>query len=351
MPAAAALRIAVCDRSAAYGRALGGFLERDPGVRVVGVFSSAEQMLRRLDGLDPDLVVVELELGGMGAPAAVGRIMEGHPRPIVVLSSGEEADVRLDDTLAAGALEAIAKTSLHLDGDDVWATASRSRFKRLAALQLASRPRGGRVGSPPAPRAGDDAVAPARPPRVIGIGASTGGPPALARVLGALPADFPLPVLVVQHIAPGFAAGLLRWLDREVPLPVAFARDGARTGPGIWFAPEGVHLRLDAMGRFVLDAHPDTGPHRPSLDALLGSFAVACPGASVAVVLTGMGRDGAEGVEALRLAGGLVIAQDEASSTVFGMPRAAIESGADRILALDDIGPALARLPVAAAPA
>ncbi|MDQ6751363.1 MAG: CheB methylesterase domain-containing protein, partial [Actinomycetota bacterium] len=185
---------------------------------------------------------------------------------------------------------------------------------------------------------------PARIARAVGIGASTGGPPALTTVLGALPADFPLPVLVVQHIAAGFSDALVHWLDRRLALPVGFATPDGLARPGVWFAPDDAHLRLDSSMRFVIDRETKRGAHRPSVDELLESLAASAGERAVGVVLTGMGRDGADGVEAIREAGGLVIAQDEETSAVFGMPRAAIESGADLVLPLDDVGPALRAL-------
>jgi two-component system chemotaxis response regulator CheB len=184
---------------------------------------------------------------------------------------------------------------------------------------------------------------------VVGIGASTGGPPALTSVLAHLPADFPLPVLVVQHIAPGFSEGLVHWLDRRVALPVRFATARAVARPGIWFAPDDAHMCVDPSMRFSIDGTTRRGAHRPSLDMLFDSLAVAAGEGAVGVVLTGMGRDGAEGVEAIRAAGGLVIAQDEETSAVFGMPRAAIDSGADLVLPLDGVGPALRALRAARA--
>jgi two-component system chemotaxis response regulator CheB len=179
---------------------------------------------------------------------------------------------------------------------------------------------------------------------VIGIGASTGGPPALATVLGALPANYPLPVLVVQHMAHGFLDGLVDWLDRQVEIPVGFASAGAPATGGVWFAPEDAHLRIDRSLCFGLDTRTVRGPHRPSVDILLESLADAAHEAALGVVLTGMGRDGAEGARALRAAGGLLVTQDEATSAVFGMPREAALAGPDQVLPLEDIGPLLRRV-------
>lgn len=162
----------------------------------------------------------------------------------------------------------------------------------------------------------------------IGVCSSTGGPAVLTEVLGALPADFPLPVLVVQHIADGFIDGLVRMLDDAIPLPVAIAADGAPLDPGVWLAPEGAHLTVTRARRMRLDRETVRGRHRPSADLLLESLAAVLGDGAVAVVLTGMGRDGAEGAAAIAARGGLVLAQDEASSSIYGMPRAAVQAGA-----------------------
>lgn len=178
----------------------------------------------------------------------------------------------------------------------------------------------------------------------IGIGASVGGPSALATALAALPADFRLPMLVVQHVAPGFGEGIAAWLNRTVPPPVAIADDGMTLRPGVWMAPDSAHLRLETTMRLRFDRETDCGAHRPSLDVLLESLAKAIGQEAVGVVLTGMGRDGAAGVRAIGEAGGLTIAQDEESSAVFGMPAAAIEAGVDLVLPLDELGSKLAKL-------
>jgi two-component system chemotaxis response regulator CheB len=180
--------------------------------------------------------------------------------------------------------------------------------------------------------------------QVIGICASTGGPRALADVLGQLPADYGIPILVVQHMTPGFTTGLVAWLDRELAMPVCLACDGQVLAPGVWFAPDGAHLKLEATRRLGLDNDTTAGHHRPSGDVLLWSLARVAGARAVAVVLTGMGRDGAEGLAAVAAAGGRTIAQDEQSSGVYGMPRVAAERGAKTVLAPAAIGEELAAL-------
>lgn len=179
---------------------------------------------------------------------------------------------------------------------------------------------------------------------VIGICASTGGPRALADVLGRLPADFAIPILVVQHMTPGFLAGLVSWLQSELALPVGLAHDGQELQPGVWFAPDGAHLKLETTRRLALDTDTIVGNHRPSGDILLASLARVARARAVAVVLTGMGRDGAEGLAAVAEVGGRTIAQDEQSSGVYGMPRVAAERGARTVLAPAAIGDELAAL-------
>jgi two-component system, chemotaxis family, protein-glutamate methylesterase/glutaminase len=178
----------------------------------------------------------------------------------------------------------------------------------------------------------------------IGVCASTGGPAVLVELLGALPPDFALPLLVVQHIASGFVDGLVRMLDDAVALPVATARDDAPLRPGVWLAPDDAHLTLTRGRRLRLDRETVRGRHRPSADLLLESLAGVLGAGAVAVVLTGMGRDGAEGAAAVRARGGVVLAQDEASSAIYGMPRAAAQAGA-RPLAPAAIAGVLGRLP------
>jgi len=158
---------------------------------------------------------------------------------------------------------------------------------------------------------------------------------------------------VVQHISAGFAEGLATWLDQTVPIAVAMAADGAPAAPGAWLAPPGAHLELAVTRRLRLDRHTAAGPHRPSGDVLLGSIAEVAGPAGVAVVLSGIGRDGASGAAAVRRRGGLVIAQDEESSAVYGMPRAAMAGGSGLVLSPDEIAACLSGLrhrPLAMAP-
>jgi two-component system chemotaxis response regulator CheB len=339
-------RIVLCDRAQARRAELRAFLEHDRELRVVGAFASVQSMLARLPDLAADLVVLAIDTAGSSPGDAVARTIQAGTAVVVALFDPRSDDARVREALDAGAAEAIDESRLHLDeADSVWATAARGRFKRLSSR----RPRRGGGGSsatvPPAP-----APLPRRPRlggagiRVVGIGASVGGPPALAEVLGALPRDFPLPILVVQHTAPGFGDSLVHWLDRTVEIAVAAAVDGAPLAPGVWVAPDGAHLSLRRDLTTSLDRETVRGAHRPSLDVLFESLAAALGDGAAGVVLTGMGRDGADGVRAISAAGGPVIAQDEETSVVYGMPAAALDAGAGVVLPLGQIGAAVARL-------
>jgi two-component system chemotaxis response regulator CheB len=338
-------RVLICDDSQTYAAGLARLLSRDPEIEVVGVCTTAEEAIARLTGPGPKphIVTMDLELPGMSGATAIEQIMSVQPVPILVLAGGVERGSRTAlATLGAGALDVLSKDGLDLSdpgGPD--ALVFRERVKLLSDVHVMHHPRAVLRGPPATGAAG-----PAGGASVVGICASAGGPQALASVLAEVPATFAIPILLVQHISPGFIAGFARWLDDQVPLAVRLAEPG-RTYPGIWVAPEGAHLVLAGARRLGLEQRADAGPHRPSANVLLHSIALHAGSESVAVVLTGMGRDGADGLGAVRRAGGLTIAQDEASSTVFGMPMAAIECGAEFVLGPADIGRRLARLRVA----
>lgn len=332
-------RVLICEDSTAYATALSRFLEWDGEIEVVGIAASGEQAIADVKRLRPQLLTLDMQLPGISGLEVVEALMSDAPLPIVILSAHvDKGSERAAQALAAGALEALPKDKLRLDQpDDMWAQAMRSRLRRLSSMRL------GAAVKPASETAESKVEVRTRVARAVAIGASTGGPPALETILGSLPPEFPIPVLVVQHMAAGFIDGFAAWLDKKVAIPVAVAVDGDEAGPGVWFAPDGAHLLLDGSLRFELDS-VTPGPHRPSADPLLRSLAAACGGEGVGVVLTGMGRDGAEGAAALHAAGGLVIAQNEASSVVYGMPKAAAEAGADLLLPPHGIGRALRAL-------
>jgi two-component system chemotaxis response regulator CheB len=329
-------RVLICEDSPTYAAALRRMLEYDGDITVAATCATAEEAIAALPRIRPDLVTMDIELPGMDGLAATEEIMGSQPVPVLVLSArlGRGID-KAAAALAAGALDAIEKDDLDPgDPAGVTAAAFRQRVRTLSHARVIHHPR--------ARLRGVRAMAERRRGAcVVGVCGSTGAPQVLAGLLAALPADYPIPILIVQHISPGFTDGLVRWLDGLAVLPVGIAADGARPRPGAWIAPEGAHLELAASGRLRLDTCTVAGRHRPSGDVLFESIATAAGAAGVAVVLSGMGRDGAAGAAAVRRHGGLVIAQDEESSAIFGMPKAAIERGADLVLAPDEIAASL----------
>jgi two-component system chemotaxis response regulator CheB len=333
-------RVLICEDSQTYAEALRRAIEYGHEIEVVGVFPRAEEAIAAIPAARPDLVTMDLELPGMSGLEAVEQIMARSPVPILVLSAhvGPRSDNAVA-ALAAGALDAMHKEAIDLrDAAGPEPAALRRRVKILSGVQVIRHPRA-RLAGKLRELAETDRAASA-----IGMCASTGGPHALSTILQELPDSFAVPILVVQHMTAGFTEGLVHWLADCIPLPVRMAEDGAAPEAGVWVAPEGADLGLARTGRLALDTTSPPGLHRPSADALLQSLAESAGRNAVAVVLTGMGRDGSAGVTAVRSAGGLTIAQDEQTSTVFGMPKAALEGGAELVLPLNEIAAHLMRL-------
>jgi two-component system chemotaxis response regulator CheB len=332
------LRVLVCEDSRSYAAGLRRTLEFDGDISVAGICASAEEAIATLPDLRPGLVTMDIGLPAMDGLTAVEEIMDSRPLPILVLSAHVAGahNEKAAAALAAGALEAIAKDDLNLrDPAGIAGAAFRRRVRVLSRARVIRHLRASAaLAAQPTDRMAS----------VIGICASTGGPQVVARMLAELPAGYPIPLMIVQHIGAGFADGLARWLDQTVPLPVAIARAGALAGAGAWIAPSGAHLTLGVNGTFALDDGAVAGLYRPSGDVLLRSVAAVAGRAGVAVVLSGMGADGAAGAAEVRRQGGLVIAQDEASSAVYGMPKAAIARGADMVLSPAGIAAELLRL-------
>ncbi len=282
---------------------------------------------------DPGLLVVEVVGASAEVLKLVERVMADLPRPIVLIVESPGARQAAFSLLDAGALEVMPLP------DRVDPVFLRKQLVLLSSVQVVQHPRGRKRRT----SAGFPAVRPDY--FVVAIAASLGGPKALAEVLADLPRNFPAPVVLCQHITPGFSDELAHWLSAETGHQVHEARDGQRLVKSeVFLAPSHVHLLVQPSGVLRLDDGPQVGGFKPSCDLLLQSVAQSFSSRAIGVVLTGMGRDGAKGLQEIRAAGGHTIAQDEATSVVFGMPGAAVALGAaELVLPLDDVGAQLVR--------
>jgi two-component system chemotaxis response regulator CheB len=296
-----------------------------PGLAVAGEASDGNAAVEAVLELSPDVVLLDLHMPVLDGFGAIERIMAEKPTPILVLTSrARRRDMAVAfEAIRRGALEVLPKP----EDTATWQLLAETLPETLRLVAGLPLPR--RVPAPPPPVLPPVVV---RPLRFVGIGASTGGPTALRDLLAALPRPCPAALLVVQHIAPGFEAGLAAWLDGDVPLDVRVAVAGERPGAGqVRVAPADCHLRVDAEGALLLDATtPPRQGHRPSADVLLASLAEHHGEEAAGVLLSGMGNDGVEGLAALAQSGGLTLVQDEATAVLFGMPRVALERGAAR---------------------
>ena len=329
------IRVVLVDDSPSVRAVLRRFFSKTSDIQVVGEAEDGAQALRAVLDFQPQVVVMDLQMPVMDGYSAIEQIMAVRPTPIVVLSSRANRNQMQTafEAMRRGALEVLPKPedtpswqqlaeSLPGTVRAIIEAQAQPRPKRPKAAELEAR-----LASLTTPPLG---LAMAQELRWVAIGASTGGPAALREFLEEVPADAPVGFAVVQHIASGFELGLADWLNKEFPFDVRLARDGEILRRGaLRLAPGGSHLRLEAGGVLRLDTQsPARRGHRPSVDDLFFSCAESCPREVAGVILTGMGSDGVDGLLALRKAGGLTMAQDEASSIVFGMPRVALERGA-----------------------
>lgn len=313
-----------------------------PDIRVVGEASGGKAAVDLAADLAPDVVLMDLIMPGMDGVEATRQIMARKPCAIVVVTANVTRNSsKVFEALGAGALDAVNTPVLEPAGASDSAKALLAKIETIRRLIGAD---GAKRRSAPAQRLARP-LAPHRNP-LVGIGASAGGPSALAQVLADLPADFAAPMIIVQHVDAQFAEGLARWLDRQSPLNVRVARSGDRPEAGTaLLAGQEAHLVFASPTRLVYSRHPADCPCRPSIDLFFKSADRFWSGEVVGVLLTGMGRDGAEGLRALRLKGHHTIAQDRSTSAVYGMPAAAAELGAaGEILALDKIAPRLTNI-------
>jgi two-component system chemotaxis response regulator CheB len=348
----AQVRVLVVDDSAFMRSMLCKMLNADPAIAVVDVARNGEEAIAKVAELRPDVVTMDIEMPRMNGLDALSHIMRHFPTPVIMVSSlAQEAAAATMDALERGAVDFVGKPggseslNMHQAGPELIEKVRRAAVVSRVRLAAAG------AAAPAAPR---PAAPVAKPPlsqaavrsnMVVAIGASTGGPKALSEVLPSLPGDFPAPILVVQHMPPGFTNALAENLDGLSALRVREARAGDRLEPGLaLIAPGNFHMTVRQGGIVALNQEEAVHHVRPAVDVLLRSVAQAYGSKALAVVLTGMGVDGAAGALEVKRQGGRVIAQDEGSCVVYGMPAAVAEAGAaDTVAPLSSIAAHIVR--------
>ncbi len=336
------IRVLVVDDSAAYRDLISTVLRDAPDMQVIGTAANGAESVNLASKLKPDIITMDIHMPVMDGFEATRQIMSSpQPCPILMVSASIDKNERMltFEALRAGALSVVGKPTLFAPPEVLNDLVSQVRLMSEVKVvrrwgQLSNSLHQAQPVSAVLPQP----IAPTLPaevnhiklwPKVVVIASSTGGPGLLATILGQIPADFPVPILIVQHITPGFGIGLAEWLNQQCPLNVRVAKQGEDPRRGqVLIAPDDYHMTINNLGRVALNQNPQKHGVRPSADYLFESIAQAYGARAVGVVLTGMGGDGAEGLLAMRRAGAQTIAQDKLTSVVFGMPAVAIELGA-----------------------
>jgi two-component system chemotaxis response regulator CheB len=326
------IRVAVADDSSFIRRALARILSEENGIQLVGAAGSGEELLDHLDRWRPDAIILDLSMPGMGGLPTLDRIMTTWPTPVIILSTHSKRDApQTIEALHRGAMDFVDKQEYSLVDFDALRGVLLEKLRQVTGME------GDEPDEEPSPRVTYSGI---RAPvvggeageiQVVVIGASTGGPPAIERILKDLGASITVPVAVVQHMPAGFTRAFAERLNAYLPLQVREAMDREPLLPGtVYIAPGGMHLTIvwDGSGLKAVLATEPAATHRPSVDVLFNSAAAAVGRRAAAVLLTGMGHDGARGMAELARAGARTFAQDEATSVIYGMPKAAVLAGA-----------------------
>lgn len=330
------IRVLVVEDSRPQRELLVGLLLASGTFAVAGTASNGRDAVAATLNLRPDVIAMDIHLPLMDGYEATRQIMQRCPTPIVMISSSNgDAERRAVQSLAAGALAVVRKPgTLNAANSQEERTNFLTMLRLMAGVKVVTR-------HPPRLPAAPAGLAHAANthPQVLAIAASTGGPAAVQTILNGLNSNYPLPILVVQHIAHGFVGALVDWLNSTTPLPVRIAVQHERLLPGhVYLAPDDRHLLAIARGQIVLRPGLPADRYCPSADVLFDSVAKVYGAQAIGVILTGMGDDGARGLSALRAAGGVTLGQDEASCVVYGMPQAAAIAGAvSRVEALTNL--------------
>jgi two-component system, chemotaxis family, protein-glutamate methylesterase/glutaminase len=343
------IKVLVADDSQVMRTLLVQLLNAAPDFQVIGAVGDGQAAIDFLEsaGNRPDVLLVDIHMPNLDGFEVTRRIMETRPLPIIICTA--TADPRelavTFRSIEAGAVACVEKpVALGPDFEERRRNLLQT-VRLMAEVKVVRRWSRQHAPSLAQPQEKDPTVPRAAAPgiRFVGIGASTGGPPVLQTILSALPRDFPVPLLIVQHIAPGFLGGMVEWLNETTGLRVHIAAHGATPLPGhAYVAPDDFHLAADAGGRLLLAREPPEAGLRPAVSYLFRSLAGACGASAIGVLLTGMGKDGAAELKQMRDRGACTIVQDRDTSVVHGMPGEAIELGAAAlVLPADRIAGAL----------
>jgi two-component system, chemotaxis family, protein-glutamate methylesterase/glutaminase len=336
------VRVMMVEDSPTVRTLLCHIIDRDPRLQIAAVCASAEEAISSIADVAPDVVSMDIRLPGMDGLEATRQIMAAHPTPIVVIADAvhDQAMAIAMNALKAGALSVVEKpigptASNYASVADTIAT----QLFIMSQVPVIRR----RHNAPTRAKPAASARIAVHQPRILAIAASTGGPPALAAVLGALPPTFPMPVLVVQHMGAAFMEGFAHWLDAQTKLKVKLAEQYETPKAGhVYLAPGDKHLTIDRSGLLRLGDEAPLQSQRPAATLLFQSIARHIGGSAIGVILTGMGEDGARGLLEMKRAGAFTIAEDASTAVVYGMPSVAVRLGAaSLVLPLDAIGPKL----------
>ncbi len=332
-------RVLVVDDSPLMCKILTNIVNCDPQMIVAAVANDGKEAVDLVPRLKPDIITMDMDMPVMDGLEATKQIMASTPTPILIVASTvfKAGMDKVFKAISHGALDVIDKRELELVGQKRSGEALIAKIKFLTGVRVVERP----LGKLRKERSVVDLKASTKEvsDKIVAVVASTGGPQALLEILKRLPEDFPCGIVIVQHITSGFLSGLVDWLAKECKIKVKIGEDSEEIRPGVaYMAPDNFQMRVEESGKISLSNEPAQGGHRPSGDVLLESVARTYGKGSVAAILTGMGRDGAMGMKAIKQFYGKTVAQNEKSCVVFGMPKAAVEMNViDKVLPLESI--------------